>query len=82
MPVIHRFGPYQFRIYSNENRQVDEPRHVHVVSADGSAVFWLDPVRLRESRGYNPAELHRLRRIVEARRDELARRWDDFFRNP
>ena len=39
-------------------------------------------VGLRESWGYNPAELARIRRIVVARRDELVRKWDDFFGNP
>ena len=82
MPVIHRFGPYVFRIHSNENRMIDEPRHVHVKSARGSAIFWLDPVSLRELQGYNPVELGRLRRIVASRRGELVRKWDDFFRNP
>ncbi len=82
MPVVHPFGPYVFRIHSNENRESREPRHVHVRSDNGAAVFWLDPVGLRESWGYNPAELARIRRIVVARRDELVRKWDDFFGNP
>ncbi len=81
MPVVHRFGPYVFRIHSNENRQANEPRHVHIVSGPGSAVFWLDPVRLRAAQGYNPVEVSRLRRIVEARRRVLVRKWDDFFRD-
>jgi len=63
MPVIHRFGPYVFRIQSNEHRMIDQPRHVHSKSARGSAIFWLDPVRLRESQGYNPVELGRLRAL-------------------
>jgi hypothetical protein len=33
MPVIHRFGPYVFRIHSNENREAHEPPHVHVEPA-------------------------------------------------
>jgi hypothetical protein len=46
MPVIHRFGPYVFRIHSNENREAHEPPHVHVESAGRSAAFWLAPVHL------------------------------------
>mgnify|MGYP001264648640 CR=1 FL=1 len=45
MPVVHRFGPYVFRIHSNENRESREPRHVHVRSGNGAAVSWLDPRR-------------------------------------
>ena len=36
MPVIHRFGPYVFRIHSNENREANEPPHVHVESPAGA----------------------------------------------
>jgi hypothetical protein len=79
MPIIHRFGPYRFFFYANENIGSGEPPHIHIRSGDGSAVFWLDPVRLRRSEGYTAAEIARLRRIVVARRGEFRRRWDEFF---
>ena len=41
MPVIHRLGPYRFFFFSDENRETFEPPHVHVLSGNGSAVFWL-----------------------------------------
>jgi hypothetical protein len=79
MPVIHRFGPYVFRIHANENRDAGEPPHVHVESAGRSAVFWLAPVHPREAWGYTPREVDRIRRIVVANRELLLRRWDEFF---
>lgn len=79
MPVVHRFGPYLFRIWSNENRATREPPHIHVVSANGSASFWLSPVEFRESWGYTPREVARIRRLVIAHREKLLRRWNDFF---
>ena len=79
MPVVHRFGPYVFRIHSNENREAREPPHVHVESAGRSAVFWLQPVHLREAWGYTPREIDRIRRLVLANRDLLLERWHDFF---
>lgn len=79
MPVVHRFGPYRFRFWSNENRATREPPHVHVFSATGSASFWLSPVELRASWGYTPHEVARIRRLVMAHREELLRRWNDFF---
>lgn len=82
MPVIHRFGPYRFFFYANENVGSGEPAHVHVRSGDASAVFWLDPVRLRRSDGYTHAEIARIRRIVVVRRREFRRRWDEFFDRP
>jgi hypothetical protein len=79
MPVIFRFGPFTFRIHSNENRMAHEPTHVHVDSPDGSAVFWLMPVSLRGAWGYTPRQVALIRRIVSANRDLLLRRWDEFF---
>jgi hypothetical protein len=51
MPVIHRFGPYRFFFYSHENQDTREPPHIHVISGDGEASFWLSPVALREVSG-------------------------------
>ncbi|MCU0504928.1 MAG: DUF4160 domain-containing protein [Chloroflexi bacterium] len=79
MPVVHRFGPYAFRIHANENRAAHEPPHVHVESGGHSAVFWLMPVHLRDAWGYTPREVERIRRLVTANRQLLLRRWDDFF---
>jgi hypothetical protein len=79
MPVVHRFGPYTFRIHSNENAPAHEPPHIHVESAGRSAVFWLAPVYLRDAWGYTPREIERIRRVVVANRGQLLRRWNDFF---
>jgi len=79
MPVVHRFGPYQFFFYSHENRATREPAHIHVRSAAGAAAFWLTPVHLRESAGYTPREIERIRRIVVMHRSELLRHWHEYF---
>lgn len=79
MPTVHRFGPYRFHFYAHENYQTSEPPHVHVRSGNGVASFWLSPVGLRDSQGYNPREIERLRRIVIANRELLLRHWHDFF---
>ena len=51
-----------------------------MIGSDGdSAVFWLSPVSLRESRGYTPRELERIRRIIVGRRSEILRQWHEFF---
>jgi hypothetical protein len=79
MPVVHRFGPYRFYFWSHENRASGEPPHIHVNSPEGEAVFWLAPVALRDRWGYTDREVARIRRIVIAHRDELLRRWHDYF---
>jgi uncharacterized protein DUF4160 len=50
MPTIWEHGPYRFFFYSGDR---DEPPHVHVERERNKAKFWLDPVRLQNSGGYN-----------------------------
>jgi Domain of unknown function (DUF4160) len=82
VPTVHRFGPYRFYFYSQENRASFEAPHIHVASSDRRAVFWLEPVSLRTNWGYTPREIERLRRIVMANRELLLRSWNEFFNHP
>ena len=75
MPTILRVGPHRFFFYANE---AGEPPHVHVVSAERSAKFWLDPVALVRSAGYDGPELRSLRTLVENHREALLKAWHDF----
>jgi hypothetical protein len=50
-----------------------------VRSGNGFASFWLSPVRVRDYQGYTPREVDRIRRIIGANREQLLRRWHDFF---
>lgn len=79
MPTVHRLGPYRFYFFSEENDASHEPAHIHVRSGDGVGSFWLAPVRIRDFQGYTPREVERIRRIVDANRDLLLRRWHEFF---
>ena len=49
MPTILRSGALRFFFYSLENA---EPPHVHVESGDATAKYWLEPVELARSRGF------------------------------
>ena len=62
MPTVLRIGPYRFHFYSREGT---EPPHIHVAREDLEAKFWLRPVSLAANRGFAPAELHRIRRLVD-----------------
>ena len=68
MPTIYRFGPYRVYFYAHENQQTSEPPHVHVRSPNGTASFWLSPVRVRDHEGYTPREIDRVRRILAGNR--------------
>ena len=59
MPTILRERGYRFFFFSRENH---EPPHIHIESGDDYAKFWLQPVVLDQSFGYNSTEVHRLPR--------------------
>ena len=52
---------------------------MHVEREAKRAKFWLDPVRLHESRGFNRAEINRLRGLVERNESGLLEAWHEFF---
>lgn len=45
---------FRFFFFSND---ASEPVHIHVESDDKYAKFWLEPVQLAKSVGYNAREL-------------------------
>lgn len=54
--------------------------HIHVVSPDGEAKFWLEPaVELALNRGIPAHEVRIIGRIVERRRHEIATAWREHF---
>lgn len=76
MPTVLRVGPYRFFFFSNEGH---EPRHIHIESGEGYAKFWVQPVALARSGGYDPAELNRIRKIVEEHRSFFVEKWNEYF---
>ena len=76
MPTVLQIGPYRFYFYAG-NR--DEPVHVHIERDADVAKFWLDPVRLQRSGGFGSSEINRIQRLVEERREELVRGWNEYF---
>jgi len=45
------------------------------------AKFWLDPVRLSESQGFDRAEINRLKRLAQRNESQLLEAWHEFFRD-
>jgi hypothetical protein len=78
MPTVWEFGPYRFFFYSADS---DEPPHIHVEREKYKAKFWLDPVRLQNSGGFNRNELSRIQRLIEENQERLLRNWHDYFGN-
>ena len=76
MPTVLRVGPYRLFFYSGDR---NEPVHVHMERDDNVAKFWLDPVRLQTNGGFGAAELRRIQRIIEEKRNTLSEAWDEYF---
>lgn len=76
MPTVLRIGRHRFFFFSNEG---NEPPHIHVETAENYAKFWLQPVALARSIGYNPKELRELRELVDERKSLFLRRWHEYF---
>ncbi|HLE15589.1 MAG TPA: DUF4160 domain-containing protein, partial [Anaerolineales bacterium] len=68
MPTVFRSGPYRFFYYSGDQ---DEPPHIHVEREDNIAKFWLEPVRLQKSGGFNREEITKIQRIIIENREIL-----------
>lgn len=54
--------------------------HVHVVSPDGEAKFWLEPA-IEVARNYNLGErdVQRARDLIEEHEDEIREAWNRHF---
>jgi len=50
MPTVLRIGHYRFFFYAGDRNELP---HVHVEQGDNKAKFWLAPVRLQNSGGFN-----------------------------
>jgi hypothetical protein len=76
MPTILRIGSYRFFFFAGDR---DEPAHIHVERGDDLAKFWLDPVRLQNSKGFSRQELNRILHLVQDNAVFMLRKWDEYF---
>jgi hypothetical protein len=78
MPTVLRSGPYRFFFYANDG---DEPYHIHVARDDNIAKYWLDPIRLQSSIGFNRLELRKISSIIEKNHSTFLEAWNAYFSN-
>jgi hypothetical protein len=78
-PVVFRAHGIKFHFFANEGNP-REPAHIHAERPGAKAKLWLHPqVSVAHSFGYNRHELSMLVRLVEARRCEIEKVWNEFF---
>jgi hypothetical protein len=75
-PTVFREKGYRFFFFSRE----EEKMHVHVLSGDGEAKFWLEPeVTLVKNHGYEREQLTEIKSIIENHHEELVSAWRRHF---
>ena len=65
-----------FFFYANEGL---EPAHIHVQADNRLAKFWLQPIDLASSIGFNAKELNQLLGLVRKHENLFLEAWNDFF---
>ena len=54
--------------------------HVHVISGDGEAKYWLDPeIELGKNHRYTRKQLKQIESLIESRYNELVSAWKQHF---
>jgi hypothetical protein len=76
MPTVLRVGPYRYFFYAGDR---EEPPHVHVEREGKIAKFWLDPIRLESSGGFNRAEISQILRIINEHHQQFVEAWHEYF---
>jgi hypothetical protein len=76
-PTIFREGGLRFFFFfSREEKRL----HVHAMSADGEAKFWLEPsIELANNYGLSEREVRDALRLIEERKDEIRAAWNAHF---
>lgn len=77
VPPLHREAGFEFYFLVADR---NEPPHAHVRGNDGRAKLWLRPnVRLEHSRGYNRAQVAKIRRIATTHQEAWLATWERRF---
>jgi hypothetical protein len=76
MPTVLRIKGHRFFFFSNEG---NEPPHIHIETADKYAKFWINPIVLATSIGYNSKELREIHQIIEEYKNLFEEKWHEYF---
>lgn len=77
-PTIFRQNGYRFFFFSRE----EDRMHVHIISSDGEAKFWLEPeIELAKNYRYNRKQLKEIEKLIEEHQNEFINAWQEHFGN-
>ena len=78
MPVVLRAAGYTLFFFSNEG-DPREPVNVHVRRSGALAKFWIGPVQLAQSRGFDARALNDAERLVAQHEVLILEAWHEHF---
>jgi hypothetical protein len=75
-PNLFSYKNYRFFFFS-----LEEPRvHVHVLSPDGEAKFWIEPqIELAMNHGFKAHQISELEKVIKEHEDEIRNAWIRHF---
>ncbi|QFY89423.1 DUF4160 domain-containing protein [Magnetovirga frankeli] len=77
-PTVFRDSGYRFFFFSREEERV----HVHVISGEGEAKYWLEPeIELEKNYKYTRKQLKQIEGLIEDHYNELVSSWQTHFRS-
>lgn len=77
-PTVFREKGYRFFFFSREETRM----HVHVISGDGEAKYWLEPqIELSKNSKYSGKQLSEIQTLLEEHENELIAAWKQHFGN-
>lgn len=79
--IIYAYGFEGWEIPFFLLNEENEPMHIHIESDDNYAKFWLQPVQLAKSIGYNSKELNAIRKSVVENSVLFEEKWHEYFAN-
>ena len=75
-PTVFKECGYRFFFFSREEKRM----HVHVLSGDGEAKFWLKPeIELAKNYNYSRRQLKEIESLIEAHYGKLTSSWEQHF---
>jgi len=77
MPTVLTVEGFRFFFYSNEN---DEPPHVHVEKAEGTAKIWLSPLKVEYMSGFTPRQQTVVMEHCNKNLELFKKKWDEHFK--
>jgi len=77
-PTVFKEGNCRFYFFSKEENRI----HIHVISPDGEAKFWIEPtISLESYSGFSSRQLNQLQKIVEGHKHEIIKKWQKHLKS-